>query len=83
MTAPRSAFRFGVPPSLPVAPGPGLTAYGLGVLGRVVTGRATGARVWPDALAHPVSIGVTAYLLVRSRHRRRRGELRWKARTVP
>jgi hypothetical protein len=68
---------------LPVAPVPCATAYALGVLGRVVAGRATGARVWPDALAHPVSIGVIAYLLIRSRRRHRRGDLRWKARTVP
>jgi glycosyltransferase involved in cell wall biosynthesis len=70
-------------PLLGLAPWPAATAYGLGVLGRVVTGRATGGRVWPDALAHPVSIALLAYLLVRSRHRRRRGVLTWKGRTVP
>jgi hypothetical protein len=67
----------------PLALFPLATAYALGVLGRVVTGRATGARVWPDALAHPISIALTAYLLIRSRRRHRRGELRWKGRTVP
>jgi hypothetical protein len=68
---------------LPVTPWPALTAYGLGVLGRVVTARATGGRVWPDALAHPVSVGLLAYLVGLSRYRHRRGALRWKGRTVP
>jgi hypothetical protein len=68
---------------LPVTPWPALTAYGLGVLGRVVTSRATGGRVWPDVLAHPVSVGLLAYLVVLSRYRHRRGALRWKGRTVP
>jgi hypothetical protein len=67
---------------LPLAPLPCATAYALGVLGRVVTGRATGARVWPDVLGHPVSIGLVAYLLIRSRRQHRRGELRWKDRIV-
>jgi hypothetical protein len=70
-------------PLLALAPWPALTSYGLGVVGRVVTGRATGARVWPDALAHPVSIGLLAYLLVRSRRQHRHGALRWKGRAVP
>jgi Glycosyltransferase like family 2 len=70
-------------PLLAVAPLPALVAYGLGVAGRVVTGRATAARIWPDALAHPVSIGLLAYLLVRSRRQHRRGSLRWKGRAVP
>src|SRR5215475_5542301 len=39
MTAPRSAFRFGVPPSLPVAPGPGA----VGRLTRVLSGIVGGA----------------------------------------
>jgi hypothetical protein len=60
--------------------GAGAVAYGLGVLGRVVTGRATGARVWPDALAHPVSIVLFGWLLARSYAGR--GGLRWKGRPV-
>jgi hypothetical protein len=68
---------------LPVTLWPALTAYGLGVLGRVVTARATGGRVLPDALAHPVSVGLLAYLVGLSRYRHRRGALRWKGRTVP
>src|SRR5215831_10808233 len=39
MTAPRSAFRFGVPPSLPAAPGPGA----MGRLTRVLSGIVGGA----------------------------------------
>ena len=34
----------------------GALGYAAGVAGRVATGRRTGARVWPDALAHPVSV---------------------------
>jgi hypothetical protein len=60
--------------------GAGAVAYGLGVLGRVVTGRATGTRVWPDALAHPVSIVLFGWLLATSyRHRR---SAQWKGRPV-
>jgi hypothetical protein len=58
----------------------GLTGYLLGVLGRVLTGRATGARVWPDALAHPVSILLLTWLLLRSYAIGRR--VRWKGRPV-
>jgi hypothetical protein len=60
--------------------GAGAVAYGLGVLGRVVTGRATGNRGWPDALAHPVSIVLFGWLLARSYATR--GNLRWKGRPV-
>jgi hypothetical protein len=58
----------------------GLTGYLLGVLGRVATGRATGARVWPDALLHPVSVLLFGWLLARSYRRRR--TVRWKGRPV-
>jgi hypothetical protein len=66
-----------------VAPWPALAGYGLAVAGRVVTGGATRARVWPDALAHPASIVLLAYLLVRSRRHHHRGALRWKGRPIP
>jgi glycosyltransferase involved in cell wall biosynthesis len=58
----------------------GLTGYLLGVLGRVTTGRATGGRVWPDALLHPVSVLLFVWLLARSYRRRR--TVRWKGRPV-
>ncbi len=52
------------------------------VAGRVITARATGGRVWPDALGHPVSVVVFGYLLIRSQVQQRRGRLRWKGRRV-
>jgi hypothetical protein len=59
-----------------------LGAYLLGVCGRVVSARATGGRAWPDALAHPISVVVFAWLVVRSFRMRRRGRLRWRGRSV-
>ncbi|WP_433208899.1 glycosyltransferase [Dactylosporangium sp. CS-047395] len=56
----------------------GLLAYGLGVAGRLVSARATGGRALPDALAHPVSVLVFAWLVVRSYGYRRRTV--WKGR---
>jgi hypothetical protein len=58
----------------------GVVGYLLGVLGRVATGVRTGGRVWPDALAHPVSVLLLVGLLVRSYRVRRR--VRWKGRPV-
>jgi hypothetical protein len=60
----------------------GLAAYALGVAGRVVTARATGARPLPEALAHPVSIVLFAWLVVVSFRRRRQGRLTWKGRRI-
>ncbi|MBL7256544.1 glycosyltransferase [Paractinoplanes lichenicola] len=62
--------------------GVALTAYGLGVLGRVVAAAATGARAWPDAPAHPVSVALFAWLVTRSFRLRRRGALTWRGRPV-
>jgi hypothetical protein len=59
-----------------------LSAYGIGVLGRVVSARATGARAWPDALAHPVSVLIFGWLVVRSFTMRRRGLLTWRGRPL-
>ncbi|MGX6604251.1 glycosyltransferase [Micromonosporaceae bacterium Da 78-11] len=59
-----------------------LTAYALGVLGRVVAATATGGRTWPDSLAQPVSIVLFGWLVVRSFRLRRRGLLSWRGRTV-
>ena len=55
----------------------------MGVLGRVVAGRRTRSRVWPDAFAHPVSVALLGLLVLRSRRQHRLGALRWKGRTVP
>ncbi len=60
----------------------GLCAYALGVAGRVVSARATGGRAWPDALAHPASVAVFAWLVARSFRLRRRGALVWRGRSV-
>jgi hypothetical protein len=67
---------------LPWAPVAGGCGYLLGVLGRVLAGRATGARTVPDALAHPVSVLLFGYLVVRSYRLHRRGGLAWKGRPV-
>ncbi|MGN9913705.1 glycosyltransferase [Phytohabitans sp. LJ34] len=75
---------YALPPILvTIAPAGALCAYLMGVLGRVVAARATGGRAWPDALAHPVSIVVFAWLVVRSHRERRRGRLVWRGRRVP
>jgi hypothetical protein len=60
----------------------GLAGYLAGVAGRVVAARRTGGRAWPDALAHPVSVGLFAWLTARSLIHRRRGTASWKGRAV-
>jgi hypothetical protein len=61
----------------------GLAGYAAGVTGRVVAAHRTGGRVWPDALAHPLSILALAGLTARSWRARRSGTLTWKGRTLP
>jgi glycosyl transferase family 2 len=60
----------------------GLAGYAAGVAGRAVVAARTGSRVWPDALAHPVSIALLDVLVVRSVAGHRRGRLRWRGRSV-
>ncbi|GAA1298806.1 glycosyltransferase family A protein [Saccharothrix xinjiangensis] len=60
----------------------GLLGYAAAVAGRVVTARRTGGRAWPDALAHPVSVGALLTLLARSWRARRSGSLTWKHRPL-
>ena len=60
----------------------GWVGYAAGVAGRVVVGRRVGSRVWPDALAHPLSVVALTYLTAQSWQRRRRGQLTWKGRPV-
>jgi hypothetical protein len=60
----------------------GLAGYLAGVAGRAVTARATGGRVWPDALAHPLSVLALGALTARSWAGRRRGTLTWKDRPL-
>ncbi|MGA3487986.1 glycosyltransferase [Micromonosporaceae bacterium DT55] len=57
-------------------------AYLLGVAGRVVAASATGGRAWPDALAHPLSVGILGWLTLRSYHLRARHRLLWRGRPV-
>lgn len=60
----------------------GLVAYGAGILGRVVVGRTMKDRIWPDALAQPLSITAFAALEIASWTRRVRGTAQWKGRPV-
>jgi hypothetical protein len=60
----------------------GLAGYAAGVASRVIAGSRTGARLWPDALAHPVSVVLFVSLTAQSFRDRRRGKLRWKGRPV-
>ena len=60
----------------------GAVGYAAGVLGRVVAARHTGGRVWPDALAHPISVGLLVILVGRSWHARLAGRLVWKGRSL-
>lgn len=60
----------------------GQVGFAAGVLGRVLVARRVRGRVWPDSLAHPVSVTLVAWLTVRSMLGHRRGSLRWKGRAV-
>ncbi|MEX5720645.1 glycosyltransferase [Geodermatophilus maliterrae] len=60
----------------------GLAGYLAGVAGRAVSAAATGGRVWPDALAHPVSLLALDVLLAGSVAGHRRGTLTWRGRPV-
>ena len=60
----------------------GLAGYVAGVAGRAVVAARTGGRVWPDALAHPVSIALLDVLVARSVLGHRRGTLRWRGRSI-
>src|SRR5262249_23219752 len=60
----------------------GAVGYLAGVTGRVLAARRSGARVWPDSFAHPVSVLVLGWLTTRSIVRRRQASLTWKGRPV-
>jgi hypothetical protein len=60
----------------------GLLGYAAGVAGRAVVAARTGGRIWPDALAHPVSVLALDLLMARSVRGRRRGTLAWRGRPV-
>ncbi len=61
----------------------GLAGYAAGVAGRAVVATRTGGRVWPDSLAHPVSVALLDVLVARSLTGHRRGRLHWRGRTLP
>jgi hypothetical protein len=61
----------------------GLAGYAAGVVGRAVAGRVTRARIFPDALAHPLSVAAVGLLTTRSWRAHRRGTLTWKGRRLP
>ena len=58
-------------------------SYASGVAGRVLVARRTGARVWPDCLAHPLSVAMLGWLTAQSWRGRRRATLTWKGRQLP
>ncbi|RJK96838.1 glycosyltransferase [Vallicoccus soli] len=60
----------------------GALGYAAAVAGRALVARRTGGRVWPDSLAHPVSVLALGWLTARSWRLRRRGGLAWKGRPV-
>jgi cellulose synthase/poly-beta-1,6-N-acetylglucosamine synthase-like glycosyltransferase len=60
----------------------GLVGYAAGVAGRAVSAAATGSRVWPDSLAHPLSMLLFDVLLAGSVRGRRRGTLSWRGRAL-
>ena len=60
----------------------GLAGYLAAVAGRVVVGRRFGARVWPDSLAHPLSVLTFSGLTALSLRRRRRGTLQVSGRPL-
>ncbi|WP_163505445.1 glycosyltransferase [Fodinicola acaciae] len=75
------AFTYVLPAAAALTGSPvGIAGYLAGVAGRVVSARATGGRVFPDAFAHPLSIAALAGLTGCSYARR--GRTRWKGRPL-
>ena len=60
----------------------GALGYAAGVAGRAVVAVRTGSRLWPDVLAHPLSVLALDVLMVRSVIGHRRGTLTWRGRPV-
>jgi hypothetical protein len=61
----------------------GLAGYAAGVAGRGIVAAATGSRVWPDAMGHPISVLLLDLLMARSLVGHRRGTLTWRGRHLP
>jgi hypothetical protein len=60
----------------------GLVGWLAGAAGRAVVAAATGGRIWPDPLTHPLSILVFDVLMARSVVGHRRGTLTWRDRRL-
>jgi hypothetical protein len=60
----------------------GIAGYAAGVVGRAVSARRTGGRVWPDAFLHPFSVLALIGLTGRSLLGHRRGTVTWKGRQL-
>jgi hypothetical protein len=60
----------------------GLVGYAAGVAGRLAVAARTGGRLWPDPLAHPLSVVLLDVLMARSLLGHRRGSLTWRGRPV-
>jgi hypothetical protein len=60
----------------------GLAGYAAAVAGRAVSAAVTGGRIWPDPLAHPLSVLLLDALVVHSVVGHRRGTLTWRGRPV-
>ena len=60
----------------------GLVGYLAGAASRALAARRSRGRIWPDALAHPVSVAALLVLLARSWIGHRRGTLTWKGRAL-
>ncbi len=60
----------------------GAIGYAAGVTGRAIVADRVDGRVWPDSLAHPVSISLLGYLTALSWRRRQQGRLQWKGRAL-
>ena len=60
----------------------GAVGYLAGVAGRAVVAARTGSRVWPDSLAHPLSVALFGVLTAGSLRGHRRGTLRWRGRAL-
>jgi hypothetical protein len=60
----------------------GAAGFAAAVAGRVLVGRRVGSQVWPDALAHPVSVAAFGWLTVESLRRHRHGTLTVRGREL-
>lgn len=60
----------------------GFLGYLAGVTGRAIIARQTRERVWPDSLAHPLSVVALCGLTLASLTARRRGTLSWRGRSI-